>query len=126
MSRAETLHFKSGGRDQRFDRAAGGDRLQSTAKQQLAADRVDRAEKEKISLRERVATMEEALEENSNRLDEILGLLKKEGKGLRILVVVGQRRDYQEGSKQVDECHEPCLDGFSGRNKFVCLFVELI
>ena len=88
MSRAKTLQFKSEGRDQRFDRATWGidvdvDLLQllikSTAKQQLAADRLTPAVVE-IDLRELVEQLEEALEDNSGRLDEILKLLKGKNK----------------------------------------------
>ena len=53
--------------------------IQSTSKQQLAADHLTPAVVE-IDLRERVEQLEEALEDNSGRLDEILKLLKGKDK----------------------------------------------
>ena len=50
--------------------------IPSISKKQLASDRL--APAVEATLRERVMAVEEALEENSNRLDQILGLLKKE------------------------------------------------
>ena len=50
--------------------------IPSISKKQLAADRL--APAVEATLRERVMAVEEALEENSDRLDQILGLLKKE------------------------------------------------
>ena len=51
--------------------------IQSVPKQQLAADHLTPAEREETSLPDRVLAVEEALEENNDRLDKILGLLKK-------------------------------------------------
>ena len=50
--------------------------IPSISKKQLAADRL--APAVEATLRERVMAVEEALDENSDRLDQILGLLKKE------------------------------------------------
>ena len=51
--------------------------IPSNPKQQLIADRLAPAERDNVSLRDRVLAVEEGLEENNDRLDQILGLLKK-------------------------------------------------
>ena len=51
--------------------------IPSIPKQKLDTDRLTPAERDEASLHDRVLAVEEALEENNDCLDQILGLLKK-------------------------------------------------
>ena len=66
---------QQGGIDMDVDLLQGS--IPSIPKKQPTTDLLTPAEHEEASLRDRVLAVEEALEENNDRLDQILGLLKK-------------------------------------------------